>query len=100
MNSLWTRRKFLREAASTSAVAAVLPHSGLSFASETKNALRGRFLTHVSVFRVNQIEVTPARNLGEDEAPLNSPAHIRTRAEAFRRGCPDGKMTWAISWLA
>lgn len=62
--------------------------------------MRGRYLTHVSVVRVNQIEVTPTRNIGEDEAPLNSPAHIRSRSDAFRRGCPDGKMTWAISWLA
>lgn len=62
--------------------------------------MHGRFLTHVSVVRVNQIEVTPTRNIGEDEAPLNTPAHIRSRADAFRRGCPNGKMTWAISWLA
>ncbi|HEY1580879.1 MAG TPA: DUF3863 domain-containing protein [Terracidiphilus sp.] len=100
MNSQWTRRKFLQQTASASAAAALFSRPGISFASETKNALRGRFLTHVSVVRVNQIEVTPTRNLGEDEAPLNSPAHIRTRADAFRRGCPDGKMTWAISWLA
>jgi len=50
--------------------------------------------------RVNQIEVTPTRNLGEDEAPLNSPDHIRHRREAFAAGWPGGKMTWAISWLA
>jgi len=62
--------------------------------------MRGRFLTHVSVVRVNQIEVTPTRNIGEDESALNSPAHIRSRSDAFRRGCPGGKMTWAISWLA
>jgi hypothetical protein len=57
-------------------------------------------LTHVSVVRVNQIEVTPTRNIGEDEAPLNSPDHIRSRREAFADGCPGGKMTWAVSWLA
>lgn len=62
--------------------------------------MRGRFLTHVSVVRVNQIEVTPTRNIGEDESALNSPAHIRSRSDAFRRGSPGGKMTWAISWLA
>jgi hypothetical protein len=62
--------------------------------------MRGRSLTHVSVVRVNQIEVTPTRSIGEDESPLNSPAHIQSRNDAFRRGCPDGKMTWAISWLA
>ncbi|MGA2051104.1 MAG: DUF3863 domain-containing protein [Terracidiphilus sp.] len=63
-------------------------------------ALRGRFLTHVSVVRVNQIEVTPNRSIGEDEVADNRPERIRSRREAFARGCPDGRMTWAISWLA
>jgi hypothetical protein len=62
--------------------------------------MRGRYLTHVSVVRVNQIEVTSTRSIGEDEFALNSPARIRSRSDAFRRGCPDGKMTWAVSWLA
>jgi hypothetical protein len=62
--------------------------------------LHGRFLTHVSVVRVNQIEVTPTRSIGEDESGDNNPAHIRSRREAFARGCPSGRMTWAISWLA
>jgi hypothetical protein len=57
-------------------------------------------MTHVSVVRVNQIEVTPNRSIGLDEAGDNSPSHIRSRREAFARGCPDGRMTWAISWLA
>jgi hypothetical protein len=52
------------------------------------------------VVRVNQIEVTPTRSIGEDEAPDNRVDHIRSRRDAFARGCPDGKMTWAISWLA
>ena len=62
--------------------------------------LRGRYLTHVSVVRVNQIEVTPTRSIGDDEAADNRPDHIRSRREAFERGCPGGRMTWAISWLA
>jgi hypothetical protein len=68
--------------------------------SARDSGLRGRYLTHISVVRVNQIEVTRTRNLGEDESALNSPAHIRSRREAFSRGCPDGRMTWAVSWLA
>jgi hypothetical protein len=52
------------------------------------------------VVRVNQIEVTPTRNIGEDEAADNRPERIRSRRESFARGCPEGKMTWAISWLA
>jgi hypothetical protein len=63
-------------------------------------SLSGRFLTHVSVVRVNQIEVTPTRSIGEDEAADNRPERIRSRREAFARGCPNGRMTWAISWLA
>jgi hypothetical protein len=62
--------------------------------------MRGRFLTHVSVVRVNQIEVTPERSIGQDEAAGNRPERIRSRREAFARGCPDGRMTWALSWLA
>lgn len=64
------------------------------------NSLRGRYLTHVSVVRVNQIEVTPTKSIGEDEVADNRPERIRSRREAFARGCPDGRMTWAISWLA
>lgn len=33
----------------------------------TPSPLRGRFLTHVSVVHVNQIEVTPTRSIGHDE---------------------------------
>ncbi|MBB6145364.1 hypothetical protein HNQ77_003322 [Silvibacterium bohemicum] len=62
--------------------------------------MRGRFLTHVSIVRVNQIEVTPTRSIGEDEAIDNRPERIRSRRAAFAAGCPDGRMTWAISWLA
>jgi hypothetical protein len=50
--------------------------------------------------RVNQIEVSRTRSLGQDEVADNSIARIRSRREAFARGCPDGRMTWAISWLA
>src|ERR1700688_2597015 len=46
------------------------------------------------------MEVTPTRNIGEDEAADNRPERVRSRREAFARGCPDGRMTWAISWLA
>jgi hypothetical protein len=62
--------------------------------------MHGRYLTHVSVVRVNQIEVTPNHSIGEDEAPDNRPERIRARRDAFAKGCPDGRMTWAISWLA
>jgi hypothetical protein len=99
MNSFWTRRQFLSGGA-----AASLALSGTELsvpgAAEKIATLRGRYLTHVSVVRVNQIEVTPDRSIGEDEASDNSPDRIRSRREAFARGCPGGKMTWAVSWLA
>ncbi len=89
-----SRREFVRGAAG---VTLALAKPGLA-AEDTP--LLGRFLTHVSVVRVNQIEVTPTRNLGQDEAVDNRPERIRGRREAFARDCPDGRMTWAISWLA
>ena len=97
----WTRRKFLSGAAGSGAFLALagLGEGARGYGAGT-SGLRGRFVTHVSVVRVNQIEVTPTRSIGEDEAGDNKPDHIRSRREAFASGCPDGKMTWAISWLA
>ena len=101
MDHSWTRREFLSRAAGSAATLALAPpgNSTLAWGAGTP-PLQGRFVTHVSVVRVNQIEVTPLRSIGEDEAADNSPDHIRSRREAFARGCPDGRMTWAISWLA
>ncbi len=92
----FSRREFLRAAVASGASAALM--GPRMTAAETP--MRGRFLTHISVVRVNQIEVTPTRSIGEDEAIDNRPERIRSRREAFARGCPDGRMTWAISWLA
>jgi hypothetical protein len=101
MDRSWTRRKFLNRTAGSAASLAIAPPGRNVLAySAGKSALQGRFVTHVSVVRVNQIEVTPDRSIGEDEAADNTPGHIRSRREAFARGCPDGRMTWAISWLA
>ena len=101
MNRFWTRRKFLsRAAGSTAALAVAQPGLSALAYGAAASPLRGRFITHVSLVRVNQIEVTPTRSIGADESADNSPAHIRVRREAFARGCPGGRMTWAISWLA
>ncbi len=98
MAASWSRRRFLGSAMGTAAAAALeLPRA---FGGDAAQGLQGRFITHVSVLRVNQIEVTPQRSIGEDEAADNRPERIRSRREAFARGCPDGRMTWAISWLA
>jgi hypothetical protein len=96
-----TRRQFLRDAAASAGARALFGAEKPAWGAQKSAAgMRGRFLTHISVVRVNQIEVTRTRNLGQDESALNSPAHIRSRREAFARGCPDGRMTWAVSWLA
>ena len=96
-----SRRNFLVGAAASAASFALAdPASEALLSLPTASGLKGRFLTHVSVVRVNQIEVTPTKNIGQDEAADNRPERIRSRREAFARGCPDGKMTWAISWLA
>jgi hypothetical protein len=100
-NNTWTRRQFLNTAAGSAASLAVAGSAMNTQAlSPGSLALRGRFLTHISLVRVNQIEVTPDRSIGKDEAAVNSPERIRARREAFERGCPGGRMTWAISWLA
>jgi hypothetical protein len=96
----WTRRHFLGGAAGAAATLALSGRAAAAQAVANPSPLRGRFITHVSIVRVNQVEVTPTRNIGLDEVPDNSPAKIRARREAFARGCPDGRMTWAISWLA
>jgi Domain of Unknown Function with PDB structure (DUF3863)/Domain of Unknown Function with PDB structure (DUF3864) len=98
MGSDWTRREFLGRAAAASSLA--FAGSAGEVEAVGPSILRGRFLTHVSVVRVNQIEVTSDRSIGEDESRDNRPERIRSRREAFARGCPGGRMTWAISWLA
>jgi hypothetical protein len=59
-----------------------------------------RFVTHISLVRVNQIEVTPDRSIGEDESADNTVDKVRARRDAFTRGCPHGRMTWGLTWLA
>src|SRR5260370_38436914 len=91
----WTRRRFLSQAGMSAAA--------LSIGAQAKSAvpspapLHGRYLTHVSVLRVNQIEVTPIRNIGEDEAVDNRPERVRARRAASARGCPAGKMSCGLS---
>ncbi len=101
MVDFWTRRRFLNRAGGSVASLALAGSGASALALDSPpSPLQGRFLTHVSVVRVNQIEVTPHRSIGDDEAADNRPDRIRSRREAFARGCPGGRMTWAISWLA
>lgn len=59
-----------------------------------------RFLTFNTVIRVNQIEVSRDRNVGQDERALHTPARVIAFRNAVAEGFPGGKMTWAFSWLA
>jgi hypothetical protein len=100
-NTFQTRRQFLNAAAGSAASLALAGPAVDSYAlGASASALRGRFLTHISLVRVNQIEITPERSIGLDEVADNTPERIRSRRDAFEKGCPGGKMTWAISWLA
>jgi hypothetical protein len=96
-----SRRRFLTGIAGVTACIALSERQAIAEKAGTDTSLfAGRFVTFVSVVRVNQIEVTPSRSIGDDEAAENSPDKIRVRREAFAKGCPNGKMTWAVSWLA
>ncbi|WP_460687561.1 DUF3863 domain-containing protein [Niabella aquatica] len=65
------------------------------------NDLMGnRFLTLNTVIRVNQIEVSRTRNVGEDERALHTPERVAAYRNAVTEGFPGGKMTWSFSWLA
>lgn len=101
MDGSWTRRDFLNGAVGTAGTVALGDRYKEALgAVDSPSGLHGRFVTHVSVVRVNQIEVTPDRSIGDDEVADNRPERIRSRREAFARGFPGGRMTWAVSWLA
>lgn len=59
-----------------------------------------RFLTFNTVIRVNQIEVSRDRNVGEDERSLHTPERVINFRKAVAKGFPGARITWALSWLA
>lgn len=59
-----------------------------------------RFLTFNTVIRVNQIEVTRNKNVGEDERTLHTPDRVKKFRDAIEAGFPGARITWAFSWLA
>jgi hypothetical protein len=68
---------------------------------DDKDVLMGnRFLTFNAVIRVNQIEVSRDRNVGNDERSLHTPAVVIKYREAIEKGFPGARITWAFSWLA
>ena len=59
-----------------------------------------RYLTFNCIIRVNQIEVSRNKNVGEDERALHTPAKMKQFRSAIQKGYPGAKITWAFSWLA
>jgi hypothetical protein len=75
--------------------------SALGQGTDLKIELQGnRFLTFNAVIRVNQIEVSRTRSIGEDERAQHTPERVIAMRTAIADGFPGGKMTWAFSWLA
>jgi hypothetical protein len=96
------RRDFLRSAAVAGGAAlcsrSLAAPSGRPAAP--KKLMGNRFLTFNTVVRVNQIEVSRDRAVGEDEAAIHTLENVRLMRDSFERGFPGGRMTWAFSWLA
>lgn len=60
----------------------------------------GRFFTFNTVVRVNQIEVSRDRSVGQDEKERHTLANVQAFRKAVYDGWPEAKITWAFSWLA
>lgn len=81
-------------------VSASAQGSCIATKSKKRTLADNRFLTFATVIRVNQIEATRSQNLGQDETALHTPEAVAAFRTAFARGWPDGRLTWALSWLA
>lgn len=69
--------------------------------SQVPERLMGsRFLTFNTIIRVNQIEVTREKSVGEDERAMHTPQRVIAFREAISSVYPDARITWAFSWLA
>ena len=69
-------------------------------ATDSLQLMGNRFLTFNAVIRVNQIEVTRDKHIGEDERSLHTPARVILYRDAIEAGFPGARITWAFSWLA
>ncbi len=74
--------------------------SGNQTNTDLDSLMGNRFLTFNTVIRVNQIEVSRNKNVGEDERKLHTPDRVITFREAIAAGFPGARITWAFSWLA
>ncbi len=101
-----TRRSMLQAAAATG-TALAFGRSAFGQSSQPAPALArvpqlpgNRWLTFNSIIRVNQIEITRDKTAGFDENDRHTPANVRAFREAFGKGWPGARMTWAFSWRA
>lgn len=65
-----------------------------------KELMGNRFLTFNTVIRVNQIEVTREKGIGEDERAAHTPERVIAFREAISSEYPEARITWSFSWLA
>lgn len=68
--------------------------------SVPKSLMGNRFLTFNTIIRVNQIEVTREKYVGEDEREMHTPERVVAFREAIAKVFPEARITWAFSWLA
>jgi hypothetical protein len=99
-----SRRTFLASAA-VGGMASFLLHSPANAADspipdQPLELIGNRFLTFNTVVRVNQIEISRDRTAGADELKFHTPEAATAFRQAIERGWPEGKITWAFSWLA
>lgn len=62
--------------------------------------LGNRFVTLITLVRVNQIETSRDQAVGEDESGIHSPESAIAFREAVEKALPGSRITWAFSWLA
>lgn len=102
MNKI-SRKQFLgSSAALLTALMSGIPAiaAGKAQAAPAIKLMGSRFLTFNAVIRVNQIEVARDRNVGHDERNLHTPERVQQFRDAITNGFPEGRITWAFSWLA
>jgi hypothetical protein len=98
-----SRKKFLGLSAATLAATMIgMPALGNIKSNLIKpgGLLGNRFLTFNAIIRVNQIEVTRNKDIGEDERKLHTPEKLKQFRKAIEKGWPGARITWAFSWLA
>ena len=77
------------------------PAVDAGLAKDTGLKLMGnRFITLITLVRVNQIEISRFKAVGEDESGIHSPEAASAFREAVEKALPGARITWAFSWLA